>query len=146
MDFEIKELTLPLLQEKIESFIDSLQALKTDKNVSKEKMYEIFEKSKGNSKTFIIIEEGLWNIIWSVRGVLDYKFIRGWVIAWRVEEVVLHPDFQWKWLGKMLLEKVLNYLKEQGCYKIELACREELIPFYEKFWFEVSENEMKLYT
>jgi len=67
MDFEIKELTLPLLKEKIESFIDSLQALKTDKNVSKEKMYEIFEKSKNNSKTFVIIEKSSGNIIGSVR-------------------------------------------------------------------------------
>jgi len=146
MDFEIKELTLPLLKEKIESFIDSLQALKTDKNVSKEKMYEIFEKSKNNSKTFVIIEKSSGNIIGSVRWVIDYKFIRGGVIGGRVEEVVLHPEYQGKWLGSKLMAHVLEYLKQKGCYKIELACREELIPFNRKFWFEVSETEMKLYT
>jgi hypothetical protein len=41
---------------------------------------------------------------------------------------------------------VLEYLKQKGCYKIELACDKELTPFYEKFWFQGLEVEMKMYS
>ena len=38
-----------------------------------------------------------------------------------------------------------NYSKNEGCYKILLNCKENLIEFYSKFGFENKNLEMGLY-
>ncbi len=146
MEFFITELTLPLLKEKFKSLNASLSWLKVAENVDLQKFIDVFEQSKSYSKTFVVIEQSSWNIVGCVRGLLDYKYIRWGSIGGRVEEITFHPDYQWKWLGSKLMAHVLEYLKAEGCYKIELACEEKLVSFYEKFWFQGMDVEMKMYV
>ncbi|NUJ97374.1 GNAT family N-acetyltransferase [Candidatus Gracilibacteria bacterium] len=146
MEFFITELTLSLLKEKFESFCHSMAGLKVVENPNLEKFINTFEASKSYSKTFVVIEKESGDIVGSVRGLLDYKFLRGGSIGGRIEEVSVNPKYQGNGLGSLLMQYVLEYLNGEGCYKIELACDQKLAPFYEKFGFQGLEVEMKMYT
>lgn len=146
MSFIVKKLTLEMLKEKWESFIESLTWLKWNKNADLNKMIKIFEKNKSYETVFVVIEEETWKIVGNMRALCDHKYIRWGCIWWRVEEVSIPESYQWKWIWKMLMKASLEFFKEQWCYKVTLACEEQNIWFYSKFWFEAMELEMKMYV
>lgn len=62
-----------------------------------------------------------------------------------ITDVIVSPDFQGRGLGRMLMENVLAYLKEQSVENVKLACslyaNVGKEAFYEKFGFQQLPNE-----
>ena len=60
-----------------------------------------------------------------------------------IENVITHPDFRRRGLGKMVVEKAINFAKSKKCYKIMLlsnSMRKEAHKFYEAIGFNGNEK------
>ena len=145
MWIKIEKLTLTMLEEKMESFILSLAALKWDPNTDPKKMIEIFKWNQNYETVLVAIDEDSWEIIWNMRALCIHNYIRGWAITWRIEEIVVASNQQWRWVWSKLIAASLEHFKESGCYKVTLASEDHNRWFYEKFGFEALEVEMKMY-
>ena len=62
-----------------------------------------------------------------------------------IEYVIVHPDYQDKSIGRLLLDELLKFINEHGIpqtnISVELAEMLVEIPFYEKFEFSANEAQ-----
>ena len=84
-------------------------------------------------------------IVGSVTIFIETKLIHNFGKVAHIEDVIVDNKCRGKGLGKMLLQKSIDYALIHDCYKIILNCSDENIPFYEKCGFSKKENEMTLY-
>ena len=76
---------------------------------------------------------------------IETKIIHNFGKVAHIEDVIVDNTYRGKGLGKMLVQKCIDYAQKLDCYKIILNCSDENIPFYEKCGFSKKENEMTLY-
>lgn len=142
--YSMVELTRKLLDEKFDSFMGTLENLKPNFDINKTRILEYFDKINWDSKIFVIIDENS-QVIWSITIIIEYKLIRWWVKAWRIEDVAVKSGYQWYGLWTELMKKAISYAESQWVYKITLSWRDQVVPFYEKFWFTRFSTNMKKY-
>ncbi len=62
-----------------------------------------------------------------------------------IKDVVVHPEYQKKGIGRLLINELLKFIKENGINGteifVELCAMPDKIPFYEKFGFEANEAQ-----
>lgn len=63
-----------------------------------------------------------------------------------IMDVIVHDDYRGQGLGVRLVESLINHPKIELLLRVNLHCRDDLIPFYEQFGFEklLDINVMKL--
>jgi len=59
-------------------------------------------------------------------------------IRGHIEDIVVSKKYQKQGVGKEIIDNIISYSKEQGCYKLSLQCNDENINFYKKLGFNVS--------
>lgn len=94
--------------------------------------------SQPSLRAFVALSEG------SVVGYGSYileKSIRGGKRA-HIEEIVTHPNFQDKSIGKKIVTRLCNEAKKEGCYKAVLHCNQHNVGFYEKCHFSIAGRSM----
>lgn len=135
MSFVIKELTQDILQSHSNGFFATLRNLTQAEDISLEKSQEILKQMNAQwTHIFVAIHED-GNIVGSTSIMIEQKFIRSWALAAHVEDVVTREWYQWQGIASALMNHVVQIAKEKKCYKIILDCDENLIWYYEKFWF-----------
>ncbi len=83
---------------------------------------------------------GVWQgsrLIGFARAVTDHRF-RAFI-----EDVVVHPEYQDRGIGRLLLARLLQELEQIDT--ITLFCRPELIPFYERQGFQVFPKQVVMH-
>ena len=62
-----------------------------------------------------------------------------------IKDVVVKPEYQGKGIGRLLINELLKFIKENGVKDteifVELCAMPDKIPFYEKFGFEANEAQ-----
>lgn len=62
-----------------------------------------------------------------------------------IKDVVVKPEYQGKGIGRLLINELLKFIKENGISDtnifVELCAMPDKIPFYEKFGFEANEAQ-----
>ena len=62
-----------------------------------------------------------------------------------IKDVVVHPQYQGKGLGRKLIDELLGYIDKNGIdgtqVAVELAAMPDKVPFYEKFGFSANEAQ-----
>lgn len=77
--------------------------------------------------------------------VLERKFIHSCGIAGHVEDVVVSSEYRGKSLGKRVMQHLLQWARDAGCYKVILDCAESNTAFYERLGFKRKEVQMVTY-
>lgn len=67
-----------------------------------------------------------------------------------IKDVVVRPEYQKKGIGKLLINELLKFVRENGVRGtgifVELCAERDKIPFYEKFGFTANEAQrLKLF-
>ena len=70
------------------------------------------------------------------------KKIRGGKVG-HVEDIVAHPNYKNKGIGKFIVDSLFDKARTEGCYKLTLQCKEHNIEFYKKCNYEVSGYTMQ---
>jgi len=72
------------------------------------------------------------------------KLVGGGSYVGQIEDVCVSKSRSGKGLGQLMINHLIEYSKEQRCYKVILNCDEKLVPFYEKSGFYQKEVQMRL--
>lgn len=66
-------------------------------------------------------------------------------LCYYIKDVVVHPDYQKKGIGRLLINELLDFIKSNGISGtqifVELCAMPDKIPFYEKFGFSANEAQ-----
>lgn len=84
-------------------------------------------------------------IIGTATILIETKIIHNFGKVGHIEDVIVDNTFRGKGLGKLLIQKCIEYAKSCDCYKVILNCSDENINFYTKCGFIKKENEMVIY-
>ena len=93
---------------------------------------------------FVDIDESM-TIRGTITALLEKKIIHNGGFVCHIEDVVVHEDHRSQHIGSSLIQHVIEFAKEKGCYKIILNCNDQVEPFYEKLGFKSKNKEMSLY-
>ena len=63
--------------------------------------------------------------------------------AGHIEDIVSHPNFQNKGLGRSIVNKLYDISLNEGCYKVSLQCKEHNEEFYKKCSYKKSGISMQ---
>lgn len=97
----------------------------------------------GNIKIFIIVDGD--EIMASGTLVMEKKFIRGMATLGHIEDIVVSSKHRGKKLGKMIVNHLIDYARNQGCYKVVLYCTKDTTPFYEHLGLELKGDLLAMY-
>jgi glucosamine-phosphate N-acetyltransferase len=141
----MRELKIRKLQKKDlqKGFLTTLDSLKMASNIDKNKAEEVFEKINSNPNHIIVIAELDEKIIGSATLLIEPKFIHDGGLVGHIEDVVVDKNFQGQKIGNEIIKFLLEFAKNQGCYKTILNCTEDVKEFYEKIGFTLSANELR---
>jgi GNAT superfamily N-acetyltransferase len=66
-------------------------------------------------------------------------------LCYYIKDVIVRPEYQRQGIGRMLIEELLNFIRENGVSGtdifVELCAMPDKIPFYEKFGFAANEAQ-----
>ncbi|EEQ82297.1 hypothetical protein NCER_101009 [Vairimorpha ceranae BRL01] len=129
-------------------FIDCINELTKPSEISKEKFINRFNliKEKKDYYVVVAVEDITGKILGSGTIFLEYKFIRGCAIKGHIEDIVVLEEKRGLGIGKKIVEHLIEYGKNNNCYKIALVCDPKNTNFYIKCGFQEKEREMVIYT
>ena len=124
-------------------FLTTLDSLRITSNIDKNKAEEVFEKINSDPNHIIAIAELDEKIIGSATLLIEPKFIHDGGLVGHIEDVVVDKNFQGQKIGNEIIKFLLEFAKNQGCYKTILNCTDDVKEFYKKIGFILSANELR---
>ncbi|MEW6043478.1 MAG: GNAT family N-acetyltransferase [Thermoproteota archaeon] len=124
-------------------FLESLDSLRKASDLDKQKAKFILNEIGKNPNHIIFVATQNGRVIGSTTLLIEQKFIHGGGKVGHIEDVVVSAKYQGKGVGESIIKFVLDYAKEQGCYKTILDCDDKVKPFYEKLGFKMHSNGMR---
>ena len=142
LNYNIKELEDEDL-ENYEGFFETLGNLREVGNLSLSESKEILKKIKSqDGHIFVAITKN--KIIGAATGLIEQKFIRKGAVCMHIEDVSTRKGFEGNGIATKLINKLIDFAKERGCYKIILDCEEKLLYFYSKSGFKQEDFHMRM--
>lgn len=87
-------------------------------------------KIPDNINIFVIMDNNI--VIGTGTIIIEQKIIHGFGKIGHIEDIVIDKNYQGKGIGKKLINFLLNFAKENNCYKTILGCEDEKLNFYIK--------------
>lgn len=144
IDYIIKELTKEDLNLDKEGFLDTLRNLSETKELSLGELEKLLSNIQNQNGHVYIAVNGNKKIIGTAKLLIEQKFSHSGGKVGHIEDVVTHEEYFHKGIASNLIETIISVSKKQGCYKVILDCKEELVPFYSKFGFSNKQNCLRL--
>lgn len=114
-----------------------------------EQFTALWESVWGNAPTMEQVSLALENTLFTVsicdgeKCVAMARMIGDMGLCYYIKDVVVHPDYQGRGLGRALIDELLRFVNEHGISGtsvfVELAAMPDKVPFYEKFGFSANE-------
>jgi len=134
---------IELHMDKMSQIFDLLEQLTTAFAFEKERFDKIIYSLPKNHRIFLYIEDQ--KVIGMITVIIEQKLIHNGSCVGHIEDLVVDKEYRKQKIGNKLLEYVINYAKQNNCYKIILDCNKDLIPFYNKNGFKEKECQMAMY-
>lgn len=93
----------------------------------------------------VLIDISTNQIIGAGTILLENKIIHNMGKVGHIEDIVTDSSYRGKGLGKLIINYLSDYAKEQGAYKVILDCADENVGFYKKCDLEVKGVQMAKY-
>lgn len=139
-DVQVRELKK---EDLFNGFLTSLDSLRKASDISKERAEEIFKKITSNKDHIIAVAVSDGKVVGSATLLIEQKFIHNGGLVGHIEDVVVDRNFQGKKIGKKIIEYLLEYSKNRGCYKTILDCNDYVKEFYERLGFKHNANALR---
>jgi len=81
--------------------------------------------------TFVGIING--EVIATYSVLLERKIIHNGGMVGHLEDFAILPEFRGLGYGKQMIDHVMEFCKENNCYKVIHNCQESLVSYYEKY-------------
>jgi len=114
-----------------------------EETVSRAHFESLLQSLGSHHQVWVAEEEG--QIIATMTCLIEPKLLRGGSNVLHVEDVIVHPDFQKRGIGRRMMGKAKKVAEAHDCYKIILDCTPENKPFYEACGFSSKQVQMSLY-
>jgi glucosamine-phosphate N-acetyltransferase len=123
-------------------FLETVRALRPT-DLTLDQAVAVFRRRMRNKvRTFVALIDG--KVVGTASLLIEPKFIHDGGVTGHVEDVAVHPECQGKGIGALLVERILEESRKEGCYKVILDCAEKVMPFYEKLGFSKWERAMRI--
>jgi len=123
-------------------FLETVRALRST-NLTYDEAIAVFRRRMRNKvRTFVALIDG--KVVGTASLLIEPKFIHDGGVTGHVEDVAVHPECQGQGIGVLLMDRVLEESRREGCYKVILDCAEKVMPFYEKLGFSKWERAMRI--
>jgi len=129
-----------------DDYNDYLKLLEQLTEVNKQDItYDMFcnQLDNINSDIFVLRDNG--KIIGAGSVLIEKKFIHSMSSVGHIEDIVVDRKYRGKGLGKTIINHLIQYCKDNKCYKVILDCSFENIEFYKKCGFGQKECHMVKY-
>lgn len=121
-----------------------------------EQFIELWETVWGDGpsleQTELAMKHTLFRIsVWDGEKIVAMARMNGDLgLDYYIKDVVVHPEYQHKGIGRMMINELLKFINDNGVKGteifVELCAVPDKIPFYEKFGFEANEAQrLKLF-
>ena len=124
-------------------FLLTLDSLRKSSDIDKKTAEKIFDKINSNPDHIIAVAEIDGKIVGSTTLLIEIKFIHNGGKVGHIEDVVVDKNYQRKGIGVKIIRYLLEYAKNNGCYKTILDCADDVKPFYEKLGFKHNANALR---
>jgi GNAT superfamily N-acetyltransferase len=134
----------PLRKDDFEQFMPIINAFtRFPKLVTREQFDDWFDRMGPGIHTFVYDVNG--KLHGTARAVLEPKFSNNLAMCGHVEDVAVLPTSRNQGIAHALVDHIVNFCWDAGCYKIVLDCSESLVPLYSKSGFKTKGLEMAQY-
>lgn len=140
----VKNITIrAVVQSDMDAVIELLQGISEFKP-SESEYLPIWNRFREQSNVYSLVAVSDHQIVGYGSIVIETK-IRGGKMG-HIEDIVSHPLFQKKGIGKGIVDGLFDVAKAKGCYKVALQCKEHNVKFYAKCGYEVSGLAMQMFA
>ncbi|KAI5181332.1 glucosamine-phosphate N-acetyltransferase [Nematocida sp. AWRm80] len=145
MDYSVRRLRKEDLTERYFEILSDLTVAPYPERTELIKRYEYVEKHPETYAIFVVVSSS-GTLVGTGTLLIEHKFIHNLGKVGHIEDICISKEHQGKGLGKLLINHLLNYSREQNCYKVVLACSDKNKEFYEKCGLTEKEIEMAKYN
>ena len=124
-------------------FLTTLDSLKQASDIETKKAEEIFEKINSTPDYTIAVAELEGRVVGATTLLIEQKFIHNGGLVGHIEDVVVDKNHQGQKIGEKIMKFLLDIANEQGCYKTNLDCTDDVKLFYEKMGFKQVASELR---
>ncbi len=107
---------------------------------SDEQIIQIEQTLFQQSSYFGVVATFAGNIVGYGALLIEYK-VRGGKLG-HIEDICTDSEHRLQGIGHMIVSSLKTIAKENGCYKVVLSCKPELVEFYRKNGLSVSGQSM----
>ena len=144
LNYEIKELTKEDLEKDKDGFLETLKNLSETEEISLEDAEKILFEINSNNGIIYIAKTNEGKIIGTAKLLIEQKFTHNGGKVGHIEDVAVRKGYEGNGIASEIIKKIILDAKKEKCYKIILDCKDNLLPFYQKFGFHIHENCLRL--
>ena len=128
------------------SYIDLLSQLTSINDLSIDLFIERINLISTNNNIIYVCYTNDFNVIGTGTIIIEPKLIHNCSYVGHIEDVVTNNNYRGLGIAKNIINYLIHYGQNIGCYKIILDCNEELINFYKNNNFIIKGFQMAIYT
>lgn len=132
------------LPDKKNEIIDLLSQLSYTNYINNKQFSEFISNKPQEHLIYICKNIEKDKLVGMITIFIERKLIHNLGKVAHIEDLVVDKDEQGKNIAQTLINKCIEYAKNENCYKIILNCNENLIKFYEKNNFYNSGYQMRM--
>ena len=98
--------------------------------------FDLFINNLNPNRHIIIVYENGGELIGTGSLLIEPKLTYNISYLGHIENIFVDEAYRSRGIGKQIVSYLVNYAKEKLCYRIDLACEENLIQFYKSIGFD----------